>query len=380
MNLISSIPERRFPKKILMVTDTMGGIWDYSLELTRMLQSNGIHVILATMGARLSREQRLEADTIPNLELYESGFKSESVEHSEYEIREAGEWLLMLEKICNPELIHLNGYFYGTLEWNAPVLLFAHSCHVSWWHAIKGDEPPASWEAYRKRVSDCLDAAGLVVTPSETLLHDLQSHYGFSSSRVIHNGGDIHSFQSDAKQDFIFSVGKLKDKTNNFDLLDGIASRLDWPIYVAEDRGFSDIISMRSEEYQRLNMLGELSLVRLAFWLSKATIFALPARYELFGNSLLQAASSGSVLVLGDIPSLRENWNGAAIFVPPNDPAAWEWVIQDLIKDIHERFEWSSRARERALKLNSSKMAEAYLDVYENLLVSHHMESREAFV
>ena len=38
-----------------------------------------------------------------------------------------------------------------------------------------------------------------------------------------------------------------------------------------------------------------------------------------FGFSVLEAALSGCALVLGDIPSLREIWGDAALFVPPDD-------------------------------------------------------------
>ena len=34
--------------------------------------------------------------------------------------------------------------------------------------------------------------------------------------------------------------------------------------------------------------------------------------YEPFGLSILEAAASGCALVLGDIPTLRENWSEAA--------------------------------------------------------------------
>ena len=53
-----------------------------------------------------------------------------------------------------------------------------------------------------------------------------------------------------------------------------------------------------------------------------AAIYALPARYEPFGLSVLEAAQHGCALVLGDIDSLRENWDGAALFVDPDDAGA----------------------------------------------------------
>ena len=50
--------------------------------------------------------------------------------------------------------------------------------------------------------------------------------------------------------------------------------------------------------------------------MGRAAIYALPARYEPFGLSILEAALSGCALVIGDIPSLREIWADAALFVP----------------------------------------------------------------
>ena len=58
---------------------------------------------------------------------------------------------------------------------------------------------------------------------------------------------------------------------------------------------------------------------RLADWFGRASIYALPARYEPFSLSALEVAMAGCTLVLGDIPSLRETWDGAAAFVDPDD-------------------------------------------------------------
>ena len=68
-------------------------------------------------------------------------------------------------------------------------------------------------------------------------------------------------------------------------------------------------------------MLGPLAADELADWYGRAAIYALPARYEPFGLSALEAALSGCALVLSDIPSLREIWEDAAFFVSPNDEA-----------------------------------------------------------
>ncbi len=64
--------------------------------------------------------------------------------------------------------------------------------------------------------------------------------------------------------------------------------------------------------------------------MARTLVFAAPALYEPFGLAILEAAGSGMALVLGDIPTLRELWNDAAIFVDPADDAALAEAIARL--------------------------------------------------
>jgi glycosyltransferase involved in cell wall biosynthesis len=98
--------------------------------------------------------------------------------------------------------------------------------------------------------------------------------------------------------------------------------------------------------------------------MSRAPIFALPARYEPFGLSILEAALAGCALVLGDIPSLREHWDGVAIFVPPDDPGLLRLALRSLIDDPQLRQTLAMRARRRALGYSARRMALAYLGAY----------------
>src|SRR5205085_10355716 len=102
----------------------------------------------------------------------------------------------------------------------------------------------------------------------------------------------------------------------NIQLLCGAASSLPWPVFVAGDT--RDPLG-RGRALEGVRALGPLTSAEIAEWYARASIYALPARYEPFGLSVLEAARSGCALVLGDIESLRENWDGAAIFVSPDD-------------------------------------------------------------
>src|SRR5215208_260477 len=98
------------PRKVLMTADTVGGVWNYSLDLARGLSERGVEVALATMGEPPSEAQREMAGRVPRLRLFESSFRLEWMEEPWREVERAGEWLLALEDRFGPDLVHLNGY------------------------------------------------------------------------------------------------------------------------------------------------------------------------------------------------------------------------------------------------------------------------------
>src|SRR3989337_4576415 len=93
----------------------------------------------------------------------------------------------------------------------------------------------------------------------------------------------------------------------NIKALGDIAHLLPWPVCIAGDCGTSGNGLGESRSVRRL---GRLSSGKISAWYARASIYALPARYEPFGLSVLEAATAGCALVLGDIPSLRANWTG----------------------------------------------------------------------
>ena len=82
------------PRRILMTTDTIGGVWTFALELARGLSPYGIEVILATMGELPGADQYREAAKIENLPLCESRFRLEWMDDPWEDVRRAGAWLL----------------------------------------------------------------------------------------------------------------------------------------------------------------------------------------------------------------------------------------------------------------------------------------------
>ena len=358
----------KIPRRVLMTADTVGGVWTYALELTRALSPYAVEVVLATMGAPLNDEQQRETRSIPNLKVFESIYKLEWMDEPWHDVQEAGEWLLDLEKQLRPEIVHLNGYAHAALPWHAPTLVVGHSCVISWWWAVKGEDAPAKWNRYRDEVTRALGAADCVVAPTRAMLSALEKHYGpLKSGCVVSNGRDSSLFQPGAKDEFILTAGRLWDEGKNVAALERIAPHLAWPVYVAGEEKHPDFNVRGQGRTNHVHTLGRLSHETLASWYSRAAIYALPARYEPFGLSVLEAALAGCALVLGDIPSLREVWGAAAVFVQPDDHGALRAALEELIASSARRKELAHRSRLRALYFTPERMAQGYLETYDAL-------------
>ncbi|MGZ3457048.1 MAG: glycosyltransferase family 4 protein, partial [Archangium sp.] len=297
-----------------MSTGTAGGVWTYALELGRALSRRGVEVTLAAMGAPLTGAQWAEVRREPGLCVEQSTWRLEGAEEAWEDVEAAGEWLLELESRLRPDAVHLNGYCHGALPWRRKPLVVAHACALSWWEAVKGEPALEQDVRYRWEVTRGLRAAGRVVAPTAALLESLVHHYGpLPPVEVIPHARRYEDFPpGPVREPFILTTGRLWDEANNLEVLETVAPRLDWPVLVAGDCQHPDGGEVRA---RYVRTLGRLPVRELAAYMGRASIYVLPARYEPFGLPALEAALAGCALVLGDIPSLREVWEGAAVFV-----------------------------------------------------------------
>jgi glycogen(starch) synthase len=354
------------PRRVLMTADAVGGVWTYALELARGLAALGIEVTIATMGPPPNDAQRADAAALDGVVLRESTFRLEWMENPWDDLERAGDWLLAVAEEFSPDVVHLNGYAHAALPWMAPCLVVGHSCVLSWWEAVHGSSAPDDWHRYREIVRRGLHSAALVAAPTWTMLNALERHYGpLPASTVIPNGRNLGEHVSHAvKEPFVLSVGRLWDEAKNTSALAEAAAGLLWPVRIVGERCSPD---GRARSFDNVELLGRREAPDLRALYRRAGIYALPARYEPFGLSVLEAALAGCALVLGDIPSLRENWEGAAVFVPPEDREQLGSALAALIDAPLERERLGRRARERARHFSSDRMVQAYLQAYAGL-------------
>lgn len=356
--------------RVLMTADTVGGVFTYALELARALAPQGVEVVLASMGRPTSSLQRAQVAAVPSITLCESSYLLEWADEPWDDVARAGDWLLELARRHAPDVVHLNGYAHGALPFAAPVLVVGHSCVLSWWEAVKGESAPGRYALYREKVRAGLLGADVVVAPTYTMRDALVRHYGpLGRSVVIANASDSWLFVPREKEPQILAVGRIWDEAKNLAQLAHVAPMLPWPVVIAgESEGPPGAGSAHAAQAERVTYTGQLSRTALAALMGKAAVYASPARYEPFGLSVLEAALCGAALVLGDIPSLRELWDGAALFVPPDDAGALTSTLTALTEDPALRAWLAQRARVRAGRFEPVRFGAEYVALYRELL------------
>jgi glycosyltransferase involved in cell wall biosynthesis len=379
--------------KILISTDTVGGVLTYTAELAAALEAAGEEVVVATMGPPLRPAQR---EALPS-QVHDSDFRLEWMEDPWEDVAAAGQWLLALEGEERPDIVHLCSYAHGGLPFAAPKVLVAHSDVLSWWRAVHNTEAPASWNRYREETCTGLEGANAIVAPTAAMLAELERDHPLppESAQIIPNGSptpprsrastELHQIlgaigpEFDAVRKggpFVLGSGRFWDEAKNLAALDAAAEGLSWPVVVAGDLGGGDPGNGTAPRHA--SGAGILDRDALAALRRQAPIYAAPAVYEPFGLGILEAALDGCALVLGDIASLRELWEDAAIFVDPHDPQALHEVLACLIAAPRVRVDLAARARERAADYSIERSAAAYHQLYQRLGDRERTSSRIA--
>ena len=354
-------------RKVLMTADPVGGVWTYSMDLCRAFNTAGIFVHLATMGCRLSESQQGEVKMLTNVQLHESNYKLEWMDNPWVDIAASGEWLLKLERETEPDVIHLNGYMHAVLDFNAPVMVVAHSCVLSWWQGVLNEPAPAEWDEYKYRVAKGLKAADAVVSISKTYATEIDRLYGpIENISVIYNGRDTNTFYTKKKKHQVFAMGRIWDEAKNLAILGKISNPEELPILIAGEN--VDPITAEVVEIPDVQLLGKLSQTAIKEYLAESFYYVLPAKYEPFGLSALEAALSGCLLLLADNPTLRELWGDSALYFHPDKPAEIDALLIDMQQRPSFATEMIKCSTEKARQYTLENMAAKYLKLYQQLV------------
>lgn len=360
----ASVPER---PRIFLTADAVGGVWDYTAQLARGLVSRGHAVRVAVVGR--AAPDRI-SDLPPEAEVTEADYRLEWIPGAGADIDAAGEWLAADARRWGADLVHLNQITYAAHDFGAPTLVVVHSDVLSWFSETRGTPAPAEYHEYAERVRAGLEAADLVAAPSEYQSRLTRAHYGRGADEVIHNGVRPPATATPrACGPLVISAGRAWDEAKGMATVDEAAGMLATagpPVHLI---GATNGPAGQRFVARHAVAHGRLPRTEVDGWLDRAWIYAGASLYEPFGLAPLEAALRGTALVLSDIPSFRELWDGCAAFFSPGDAEALAAVIRELAADPGRRRELGRAARDRArARYDAETFTSRYAGLYSAML------------
>lgn len=352
------------PRRILMTTAGQRREWEHSLDLAAALGRCGIEVALAVLGSAPSRQALDRAHRLSNLQVYQGTFGGCWTDDAWGDVERAGDWLVRLEHSLEPDLVHLHAYPLGALPFRAPHLLVGHDCPVSRWQALRGNAPRFPWRRYMEAATEAFRSARLVVVPTAAALEELSGLFGLlPDTRLIPAGRSARGLLPGAKEELVLAAGSYTDGDSGLETVEQVAGTVEWPLVIlAEDPEYP----VASDGAVRI--VDRPSPDSIASWYGRASVYTQPCRYTASGLGPLEAALAGCALVLGDVPALRETWEGAALFVQPGDPLDLGRALELLLSEPKGLRGLAQRARSRALLFSPERRAGAFLEAYADVV------------
>ncbi|MCG5486497.1 MAG: glycosyltransferase family 4 protein [Sinorhizobium meliloti] len=352
------------PRRVLMTVDAVGGVWRYAMDLAAALRDCGVEPLIVGLGPQPSPEQRREANSIGRLEW--TAQPLDWMVEDESELDRVPHLLSDLALRHSVDLLHLNLPSQAArITAELPLVTMSHSCVASWFAAVRGSGLPEGW-AWQKRLNRLgFDRADLVLAPSRSHAATLTRTYGAITDLAVVYNASRNACSVGTKENFVFAAGRWWDEGKNGAVLDRAAAYIGWPVVMAG--------ACEGPNGQRVAIMhavheGELSHDRTMRLMSKAAIVVSPSVYEPFGLVALEAARAGAALVLADIETYRELWEGVALFADPGDPAAFAEAVNRLTEDAKLRADLGRRAQLRSADFTVEAQRDAVLAAYRRVM------------
>ena len=359
--------------RLLMTTDAIGGVWTYALELAEALADDEVETVLAVVGPAPDDAQRAAVARTPTIKLIETGLPIDWTCTAPAPVRAAGKAITRLAADERVDLIHHNVPALAVAASALPSIAVAHGCVATWWQGARSGAIPPELAWHRRLMREGLAAVDRVMAPSASYAAQVAATYRLAAlPTVVHNGRSAtisdHRSSGEGEMSHAFTAGRLWDEVKNTPFLDRVAARLPLPFHAA---GALSAPQGDRVAPEHLVTLGRIDPADLDRRLADRPIFVSAASFEPFGLAVLEAAQHGCPLVLSDIATFRELWDGAALFLPlDGDADAWADAIAALAADPVRRAALGEAARSRASRYTPAATASAMRAIYADVLAN----------
>jgi phosphatidylinositol alpha-mannosyltransferase len=360
--------QRKRDRHVLLTTDAVGGIWRYTLDLANGLSALGVRCTIVCLGPVDEVEAELDVAKIEKASLLCEPLPLDWLASDVSDVKSAAQRLADIARARGVDIVHLHSPAYAAFAtFRVPVVVVNHSCVATWWQNVHGTELPhdLSWRAGLTRRG--LLEADAVVTPTYAFALSTTRAYALPFlPHVIHNAStsvdEPIGYRPEAE---VLTAGRLWDESKNVAALDRAAASIHAPVLAA-----GAMVGPHGARchLQFVRPLGQLTDAGVRARYERRPVYVSTAIYEPFGLAILEAARFGCALVLADIPSLRELWQDAAIFVNPHDTTILAETINRLLDAPAQRHQLGQRAAVRSQYYNVPAMVTKVQSLHDAVL------------
>ncbi len=354
---------------VLMTVDAVGGIWRYAIDLGGALADRGCRIVFAGLGPRPSGAQVAEAAAAGMLVWGDLPLDWRARRPGD--LAGVGRWLALLVRMHRPDLVQVNLPTQAAdLAIGKPIVAVCHSCLGTWFRAVEGRPAPAGFAWHEALARRGLARAAAVVAPSRAHARETAEVYGLADVAAVANTSRVETGAPGGGRGAI-ACGRWWDRGKNGAVLVAAARLSRVPVTLV---GATEAYDGQRLHPAPARALGPVPHAAAIAAMREAAIFVSPSLYEPFGLAALEAARLGRPLVLSDIPTYRELWEGAAAFFDPRDPVALAALLDRLADDPEERARRGAAAQARALRFAPERQADDMLALYRRLTVRQAAE------
>ena len=370
--------DREPPLHVLMTADAVGGVWTYALDLARAVVEDHVRTTLVVLGPPPESDQQHAARDIPGLRLIVAGTPLDWTADTPEALAGSARPLEWIAERAQPDIIHLNSPALAAhARLRAPVVGVCHSCVGTWWAAVRGGEPPDDFRWRMDVLARGYAACDRLAAPSHAFAQATAEVYGVRPAVVLNGrrrpASPLRPPSERGRQ--VFSAGRLWDPGKNVVTLDAAAGRTTAPVMaagpLAGPGGARTVLD-------HVRSLGRMEAGAVTGGMGASPVFVSAALYEPFGLTALEAAQAGCALVLSDIPTFRELWDGAAVFFPARDDQALAGAVSELLGNPARLDDLGARAARRAERYGVGAMAESTLALWRDALACRTARREDA--
>jgi glycosyltransferase involved in cell wall biosynthesis len=353
--------------RLLMTTDTVGGVWTFTEELTTGLLARGSSVHLVSLGRMPSAAQcewsdRLARESCGGFSYTALNVPLEWMEDNDRAYSEAAAALIDIALEFGANLLHSNQFCFGALPLLIPKVVTAHSDVYSWARCCRGaDLPSTPWlERYSRLMCFGLAGANTITAPSRWMAAWIDRTFDLlHRPEVIPNGRSLPADPGAPRKLQAVTAGRLWDEAKNIAMLANVDPVM--PLLIAGEPAHESTTAL--PRFAQVEFLGSLASRELLSHFRESAIYVCTSRYEPFGLAPLEAALCGCAVVANDIPSLREIWADDALYF--TDAGSLTRLLSRLSGDPARLAAAQQRSLRRARTYTADRMVNAYLRVFQ---------------